>query len=89
MRSIIGAGLIVIRISTRARECGPREQLGEQLESPDETLAGVRADLLNCRGFNELVGGLATIRTWDQRIMSPRFAGRQSAANPCGIRTNS
>jgi len=34
-------------------------------------------------------GGPARIRTWDQRIMSTRFAGRQTVANPCGIRTTS
>ena len=38
-------------------------------------------------GFNGSVGGPARIRTYDQRIMSPRFAGCQSVANPCGIRT--
>src|ERR1700756_5488368 len=38
-------------------------QLGEQLESPNETLAGSRTDFANCCGFNGLVGGPARIRT--------------------------
>jgi hypothetical protein len=39
------------------------------------------------RGEFKLFCRDAEISTFDQRIMSTRFAGRQTVANPCGIRT--